>query len=164
MDDMNVYVSILHDSLRKKLEIITEILYATRQQKKLLSIEKITDLDTEEFDRIVDDKQKLIEEMTELDKGFDSVFKKVGIYLSQNKYAYQSRILEMQNLIRSITDVSVELQSLEQQNKNFFNKFLREKRHEISSFKTSNKVAVSYYQNMSNQHREWQSHFLDQRK
>ena len=64
MDDMNVYVSILHDSLRKKLEIITEILYATRQQKKLLSIEKITDLDTEEFDRIVDDKQKLIEEMT----------------------------------------------------------------------------------------------------
>ena len=102
--------------------------------------------------------------MTELDKGFDSVFKKVGIYLSQNKYAYQSRILEMQNLIRSITDVSVELQSLEQQNKNFFNKFLREKRHEISSFKTSNKVAVSYYQNMSNQHREWQSHFLDQRK
>lgn len=164
MDDMNVYVSILHDSLRKKLEIITEILYATRQQKKLLSIEKITDLDTEEFDRIVDDKQKLIEEMTELDKGFDSVFKKVGIYLSQNKYAYQSQILEMQNLIRSITDVSVELQSLEQQNKNFFNKFLREKRHEISSFKTSNKVAVSYYQNMSNQHREWQSHFLDQRK
>ncbi len=164
MDDMNVYVSILHDSLRKKLEIITEILYATRQQKKLLSIEKITDLDTEEFDRIVDDKQKLIEEMTELDKGFDSVFKKVGIYLSQNKYAYQSQILEMQNLIRSITDVSVELQSLEQQNKNFFNKFLREKRYEISSFKTSNKVAVSYYQNMSNQHREWQSHFLDQRK
>lgn len=164
MDDMNVYVSILHDSLRKKLEIITEILYATRQQKKLLSIEKITELDTEEFDRIVDDKQKLIEEMTELDKGFDSVFKKVGIYLSQNKYAYQSQILEMQNLIRSITDVSVELQSLEQQNKNFFNKFLREKRHEISSFKTSNKVAVSYYQNMSNQHREWQSHFLDQRK
>lgn len=164
MEDMSVYVSILHDSLRKKLEVIKKILDETKQQRKLLSIEKITELDTDAFDKIVDNKQKLIDEMTDLDKGFDAVFKKVGTYISENKYSYQSQILEMKNLIRSITDISVELQSLEQQNKNYFNKFLREKRHEISSFKTSNKVAVSYYQNMSNQHREWQSHFLDQRK
>lgn len=164
MEDKSVYVTILHDSLRKKFEVVKKILDMTRQQKKLLSIEKITELDTDAFDRIVDDKQCLIDEMVELDKGFDVVFKKVGTYISENKYTYQSQILEMKNLIRSITDISIELQSLEQQNKNYFNRFLREKRHEISSFKTSNKVAVSYYQNMSNQHREWQSHFLDQRK
>lgn len=164
MEDMSMYITILHDSLCKKLEILKKILELTRQQRGLLSIEKITELDTDAFDEIVDDKQKLIDKMIELDKGFDSVYKKAGTYIAANKYIYQTQIMEMQNLIRSITDISVELQSLEQQNKNYFNKFLREKRHEISSFKTSNKVAVSYYQNMSNQHREWQSHFLDQRK
>ena len=136
----------------------------TKGQKKLLSIEKITELDTGAFDAIVDEKQVLIDKMTELDKGFDSVFSKAGPYIAQNKYNLQSQILEMQNYIRSITDISVEIESVEQQNKNNFNRFLREKRGEISSFKTSNKVAVSYYQNMSNQHREWQSHFLDKRK
>lgn len=164
MEDTGVYVTILHDSLRKKLDVLKKILDLTKNQKQLLSLEKITELDIDAFDRVVDDKQKLIDKMIELDKGFESVYQKAGASISANKYIYQTQIIEMQNLIRSITDISVELQSLEQQNKSYFNKFLREKRHEISSFKTSNKVAVSYYQNMSNQHREWQSHFLDKRK
>ena len=79
-------------------------------------------------------------------------------------FFHKSEILKMQNLIRSITDTGVQLESLEQQNKTKFNTFIRNKRHAINDFKQSNRVATSYYQNMSNQHREWQSHFLDQKK
>ncbi len=49
MEDMSMYITILHDSLRKKLEILKKILESTRQQRGLLSIEKITELDTYEF-------------------------------------------------------------------------------------------------------------------
>ena len=118
MENKRVYITILSDSLKKKLDVL----------KKLLSVAK------------------------------------VGRFLSENKEEYKPEILKMQNLIRSITDIGVQLESLEQQNKTKFNTFIRNKRHAINDFKQSNRVATSYYQNMSNQHREWQSHFLDQKK
>lgn len=164
MDDIRVYVNILSDSLRKKIDILKKILYLTKEQGTILSEKDIDKVDVDGFDNAVEKKEKLILDMQELDKGFDSVYNKVGRFLSKNKEEYKSEILQMQNLIRSITDIGVELESLEQQNKTKFNTFIRNKRHAINDFKQSNKVAASYYQNMSNQHREWQSHFLDQKK
>ena len=164
MENINVYITILSDSLIKKLDVLKKILSLTKEQNIILS-EKDTDkVDVDAFDMAVEKKEKLIDQMQELDKGFDSVYKKVGKFLSENKEEYKSEILKMQNLIRSITDIGIELESLEQQNKTKFNTFIRNKRHAINNFKQSNRVATSYYQNMSNQHREWQSHFLDQKK
>lgn len=164
MDDIRVYITILSDSLRKKMDVLKNILSLTKEQNTILS-EKDTDkFDVDGFDKIVEKKEKLIEQMQELDKGFDSVYKKVGRFLSENKEEYKTEILQMQNLIRGITDIGMEMESLEQKNKTKFNTFIRNKRHEINDFKQSNRVATSYYQNMSNQHREWQSHFVDQKK
>ena len=121
-------------------------------------------MDVDGFDRIVEKKYELLNEMQELDNGFDSVYKKIGKMLADNKEMYKSEILQMQNLIRTITNIGMELESLEQKNKTKFNTYIRNKRHAINDFKQSNRVATSYYQNMSNQHRVWQSHFLDQKK
>ena len=164
MDDINVYISILSDSLKKKMDVLKKMLSLTKEQNVILSEKEIDKVDVDGFDGAVEKKGKLLLEMQELDKGFDSVYKKVGKFLSENKEKYKSEILEMQNLIRSITDIGMELESLEQKNKIKFNDYIRKKRNSINSFKQSNKVATSYYQNMSNQHREWQSHFLDQKK
>ena len=98
------------------------------------------------------------------DEGFDAVFERVRSVLQTNKEAYRPQIVEMQNYIRVITDMSVELQGLEQSNKVLFDKFLHKKRNEIKDFNKSNKTAASYYQNMSNQHQSWQSYFLDKKK
>lgn len=164
MENINVYIAILSDSLVKKLDILKKILSLTKEQNMILSEKDVDKVDINEFDQAVEKKEKLIVQMQELDKGFDSVYKKVGKFLSENKEEYKSDILQMQNFIRGIIDIGVELESLEQQNKTKFNTFIRNKRHAINNFKQSNRVATSYYQNMSNQHREWQSHFLDQRK
>ena len=164
MNDINVYIAILSDSLKKKMDVLKKILSLTKEQNVILSEKEIDKVDVDGFDEAVEKKGKLLLEMQELDKGFDSVYKKVGKFLSENKEEYKSEILEMQNLIRSITDIGMELEGLEQKNKTKFNDFIRKKRNSINSFKQSNRVANSYYQNMSNQHREWQSHFLDQKK
>lgn len=164
MENTVIYVTVLSDTLKKKMDILKKILLLTKEQNTILSEKDIDKVDVDGFDIVVEKKGKLLEQMQELDKGFDSVYKKVGLFLSENKEQYKSQILEMQNLIRSITDTGMELESLEQQNKTKFNNYIRNKRHAINDFKQSNRVATSYYQNMSNQHREWQSHFLDQKK
>ena len=164
MENINVYITILSDSLRKKTDVLQNILDLTKEQGQILSESDIEKMDVDGFDRIVEKKYELLNEMQELDNGFDSVYKKIGKMLADNKDIYKSEILQMQNLIRTITNIGMEIESLEQKNKTKFNTYIRNKRHAINDFKQSNRVATSYYQNMSNQHRVWQSHFLDQKK
>lgn len=164
MDDIRTYINILSDSLIKKLDVLQNLLSLTKEQNLILDEQNPDKVDVDGFDRAFEKKEKLIAQMQELDKGFDSVYKKIGRLLSENKEEYKPEILKMQNLIRSITDTGMELESLEQKNKTLFNTFIRNKRHAINNFKQSNRVATTYYQNMSNQHREWQSHFLDKKK
>ena len=142
MDDIRVYVNILSDSLRKKLDVLQELFSLTKKQNEILSEKDTEKVDIDGFDRAFEEKDKLIKKMQELDNGFDSVYKKVGSFLAENKQEYKQDILQMQNLIRSITDTGIKLESLEQQNKTKFNTFIRNKRHEISSFKQSNRVAT----------------------
>ena len=161
MDNINTYISVLHGSLRKKLELIKEILELTKEQNKILSKE---DIDADYFERIVDEKDRKINEVLTIDKGFQSLFDKISVYIKANPQTYRQQILEMQNFIRPITDIGVEIENLEYKNREKFKKYILLKRNNIKDFKVSNKTAVSYYKNMSNQHREWQSYFIDSRK
>lgn len=161
MENINTYISVLHGSLHKKLELIKKLLELTKEQNKILS-EKTIDIDS--FDRIVNEKEAKINEVLEIDRGFQTVFNKVSSIIKESPQQYRQQILEMQNFIRAITDIGVEIENLEHKNKEKFNKFLASKRSDIKDFKVSNKTAVSYYKNMSNQHREWQSYFVDSRK
>ena len=161
MGDIDTYINILSDSLRKKFDIVKKILECTKEQERLLAVEEV---DTDRFLEELDKKGKLIEQMAELDKGFESVYAKVDAVLKTDAASYRTQILQLQNYIRTVTDIGVEIQALEQKNKEKLNRFLAKKRAGINDFKRRNKTATTYYQNMSNQHREWQSYFLDQRK
>lgn len=161
MGDIDTYINILSDSLRKKFDIVKKILECTKEQERLLAVEEV---DTDRFLEELDKKGKLIEQMTQLDKGFESVYAKVDAVFKTDAANYRTQILQLQNYIRTVTDIGVEIQALEQKNKEKLNKFLAKKRASINDFKKSNKTATTYYQNMSNQHREWQSYFLDKRK
>ncbi len=161
MDNINTYISVLHSSLRKKLELIKELLELTKEQNKILSKEEV---DADSFERIVSEKEVKINEVLNIDKGFQSLFDRISSVVKGNPSPYRQQILEMQNYIRTITDIGVEIENLEYKNKEKFKNFLSSKRNSIKEFKVSNKTAVSYYKNMSNQHREWQSYFVDSRK
>ena len=138
MENINVYITILSDSLRKKIDVLQNILDLTKEQGQILSESDIEKMDVDGFDRIVEKKYELLNEMQELDNGFDSVYKKIGKMLADNKDMYKSEILQMQNLIRTITNIGMELESLEQQNKTKLNTYIRNKRHAINDFKQSN--------------------------
>lgn len=159
--DIAVYVSVLHDSLRDKCNILQEILKLTQRQEQILGKEE---MNFDDFDAVMQDKEVLIQRMQDLDQGFQNLFDSIGTVLKENPERYKTQILEMQNYIRTITDCSVKIQALEQKNKEKFTASVAKKRREIRDFKVSNKTAVSYYQNMANQHHEWQSYFVDKKK
>lgn len=160
-NDLAIYVSALQDALRNKWDVLKKILELTQAQNEVLSMEEVN---IERFDELVGDKEKLLKRLEVLDNGFQELFDKIGTSLKENSVQYKSQILEMQNYIRTITECSVKIQTLEQRNKEKFTAFVSGKRKEIREFKKSNKTAVSYYQNMANQHREWQSYFVDKKK
>jgi hypothetical protein len=116
------------------------------------------------FEQILQKKEQLIGAVETLDRGFESLFAKIGDSIREHRYEYQSRILEMQNLIRSITDTGLQIEGLEHRNKDAFAGYLAGARNEIKDFNRNNRTAYSYHQNMANQHQSWQSYFVDQKK
>ena len=112
----------------------------------------------------IDEKDKLLETMEILDRGFESLFAKIGTTIKDNKYQYQQQITEMQNLIRSITDTGLQIEGQEHRNKTAFQNYLTGARREIREYSTNHQMANAYYQNMANQHQSWQSYFVDQKK
>lgn len=158
--ETNVYISALQESLRKKKKILQEILELTTEQKEILSQDHP---DMDRFDQIMTEKEERITALDELDQGFDSLFCKIKDTLEQQKYQYKQQIQQMQNDIRFITDLGVKIQGMEHQNRDAFQKYLLQERQEIKVGRASSRTAVSYYQNMPNQHHEWQSYFMDQK-
>lgn len=159
-DELAVYISVMKDSLQEKCDVLKEILALTQEQEQVLSH---LGENPDAFDEILEKKGRLIQRMQELDNGFDSLFQKAGDAIREAKQYYKPQIMEMQNAIRVITDYSVQIQALERKNKVKFENFVAAKRKEIRDFKVSNKTANSYYQNMANQHHQWQSYFMDKK-
>ena len=154
METATVYLSALQESLQKKQRIMEELFTLTQQEN----------MDIDVFEQLMAQKEKALGEINILDKGFDSVYHKVSPYLEQDKQSYRSAILEMQNLIRVITDCGVKIEGLERRNREVFQRYLLKQRQEIGNSRASSRTAVSYYQNMPNQHHAWQSYFLDKKK
>lgn len=159
--ETNVYVSALQDSLCKKQEILQKILELTKEQQTVFA-QGTPNLDR--FDKLMDEKDEWIAELNRLDKGFQSLFQKVGDILPEKRYQYEKQIKQMQEHIRAITDLGVQIESVEHQNRDTFQQYLLKERKEIRTGRASSRTAVSYYQNMPNQHHEWQSYFMDQKK
>lgn len=160
-NNISVYLVALRDSLQSKWDVLKEILSLTEQQEKILNAEE---MNWDSFDGILQKKGKLLEKIEELDRGFEDIFDKVGATLKDNATQYKPQILELQNSVRVVTECGVKVQVLEKKNKDKFVAAVANKRKEIKDFRTSNKTAASYYQNMANQHHEWQSYFYDKKK
>ncbi len=160
-DNTGVYISALQESLQKKLEVLNSLLKLTNEQGRILSAQEP---DMDRFDSIIDQKDSLLQTMETLNRGFESLFARIGTTIKDNKYQYQQQITEMQNLIRSITDTGLQIEGQEHRNKTAFQNYLTGARQEIREFTANNQMANAYYHNMANQHQAWQSYFVDQKK
>lgn len=141
----NTYVDIMIQSLQKKVKVLEEIKRVNLVQKELLEDEKS---EADDFDKTVEDKAALIEQILQLDSGFDKLFERVQEELNANKAAYANEIKTMQSLIRQITDYSMEIQAQEARNKDLMtNKFVYV-REKAKTVRTNTKAVSQYYQNM----------------
>ena len=83
MDSNNsVYVRMMVDVLKRKEKILQRILKQTKEQEVILKQE---DVDYERFQSILDEKGKQIDELNEIDEGFDALFKKVEKEITAHK-------------------------------------------------------------------------------
>jgi len=144
---MENYLSVLEDSLKKKLQILDELTTYTMEQQELLKAE---DLDYDAFDQLVEKKDPLVQMIMELDQGFETVYDRIKEQLLGHKEQYAVQIRTLQALISELTDKSVKLQAMEQRNKIAVEQQFHKSREKIRQGRQNKQAALNYYKNMSN--------------
>lgn len=135
------YVTILKDSLEKKVKVLKEIEQLNIEQQKIL---EENEADLEAWEANTDAKGQQIEELNLLDTGFEELYEKVRVPLSEQKELYREEIKSMQKLIARITELSVNIKVQEQRNKDLAMRQFGHMRKQIKTVKQSKRVAKLY--------------------
>lgn len=155
------YLNIMIDTLKKKEMLLNSLKDITTDQTDILDSEEFA---ADEFDKTIDEKQKLIDALMKLDDGFMDMYAKVKDTLLSDGNDYIPEIEQAKALIKKQTDMSVELQTMEEKNKVKLTMQLSKGRQKGKDFRTSSRTAAAYYKNMSNHHQDGDSYFLDSKK
>ncbi len=139
------YIAILEDSLVKKADILTHLQLLCQEQSDILDN---ADMTPEMFDENVQKKEVLITRLANLDDGFEQLYQRVREELASNKEQYRESIRHMQELIRDVTDKSVQIQAIEARNKEKVQTRFGEIRSQIREVKHSGRAVSNYYQTM----------------
>jgi flagellar biosynthesis/type III secretory pathway chaperone len=140
------YIDIMLQSLRKKCEVLEQIIKLNEQQRQIL---EDAESDVGDFDRTVEDKAALIEQLEQLDSGFEKLYERTKEELQAGGDTYAVQIRSMQDYIRKVTDKSVEAQAQEARNKDLMTqKFSRVKR-QARQLRANSRATSSYHQSMS---------------
>ena len=137
---------ILSDSLDKKMEVLRRIQNYNREQEKAFT-EGQADLNA--FDRAIEEKDALIEELMKLDDGFEALFERISGELKENKQAYAPQIAILQRKISEITEFSMSIQAQEARNKKLVEEFFSKERSRLGNERKGSKAAYDYYKSMS---------------
>ena len=139
------YLLIMIQSLKKKIQVLNCIIDANDRQKNGL---EDPNLDPDDFDKIVEEKSKYIEQLDLLDSGFDKLFARVREELDTKRAAYVGEIKEMQTLIQRITEKSNRIQVQEARNKDLMTQKFSKIHKQVRDVRVSQQAVNQYYQNM----------------
>lgn len=141
------YLTILEDSLRKKVNVLEEISECNAAQEQILKQEKPS---LEEFDEYVDKKDVLLQKLNKLDEGFDSLYEKIREQLLEDKEKYKAQISCIQQLISQVTEKSVSIQAQEARNRKAVEDYFTNEKQQLRQSRQSSKAAYDYYRSMNN--------------
>lgn len=144
---MENYLSVLEESLKKKINILDELTLYTKAQQEILKAEE---MNFEEFDVLVEKKDVLVQKLMELDNGFETTYERIAQELVSQKERYAVQIGRLQELIECLTDKNVKLQAMEQRNKERLVQYFGNTRQKICRGRQNSQMAMNYYKNMSN--------------
>ena len=139
------YITILVESLQKKNRILDQIRAANEEQKILLADET---LGPDAFEKTIDRKAELIEELNQLDAGFEQIYERVRPEIEQNMDKYAEKIRDMQGLITEIVEKTMSAQAEEMRNKQLIETKFSSVKKRIREVKSSQKAVNTYYKNM----------------
>lgn len=139
------YITALKQGLEKKIQILDKIIEENALQRQLLAD---PELDPDDFEKNLNDKAALVEQLTMLDDGFDTVYERVREELQQNHAAYAVDITCMQKYISAIMEKSTQIQTEEQRNRELVVQKFTSVKKQIREVKSSHKAVNEYYQNM----------------
>lgn len=143
---MENQLSILSESLDKKLQVLQEIQeYNTRQEQAF----KQEQADLESFDDAMEEKERLIEKLTQLDEGFEILFERVSAELKNHREQYAPQIKELQEKVKQVMDLSVAIQAQEARNKKLVEDYFSKARNGLRQSRQNSRAAYDYYKNMS---------------
>ena len=154
------YITILAESLKKKNTVLDEIQKANEEQKQIVADENLT---PDAFEKTLEKKADLIEELNKLDEGFEQVYEKVREELKDHMEQYAEQIWQMQEEIQKITDKTVAIQAEELRNKQLIEQKFSSIKKQIREVKSSQKAVNTYYRNMMNRG-VMEAQFLDRKK
>ena len=142
----DTYLAIMLQSLRKKEKVLDEIIRLNDLQKKQLT-DQATPVD--DFDKTVEDKSACIDQLDQLDSGFEKLYAQVQEELQANKEQYADTIKALQKRIRSVTDKSIMIQAQEARNKDLMmQKFTTVRKH-AKDVRANSKAITGYYKTMT---------------
>lgn len=143
---MENQLTILSESLDKKLQILKEIQeYNAKQEQCFLS----DTINLEDFDEAIEEKGRLIENLGKLDEGFEATYSRLAEELKDNREKYRAEIAELQEKIRQVTALGVSIQAQEKRNKALVEQFFAKGREKIRQERKNSKAAYNYYKSMS---------------
>ena len=154
------YLTILQESLQKKIQILDEIQRICDYQGTILAKEPV---EFDKFDQCVDDKDICIEQLNQLDSGFEQLYEKVREELQLHKTEHEEWIRTSKELITQITEKSVAIQTQEARNKQTLESTFKRERKGLGKGKKSVKAAMDYYRTMSGSG-GMTSRYMDQKK
>lgn len=154
------YMQIMIESLEKKIQVLNQIVELNRQQKFLL---QDPNLSPEEFEKNMQYKSNLVEQLNLLDDGFEEVYARVRDGLKANQERYAAEIARMQELIKEISALVNTVQIQEIKNKEEAASKFSLVRKQVRGVRNSQKVVRQYYDNMVG-HRNTATQIIDDKQ
>lgn len=162
MSDVTTTLDILITGLKKKKNNLVEIVDYTKQQDALLKDKEHFDL--RKFNNIIKNKQFRIDAVLQVDQGFEPTYERVRRYLEHSPELYRDQINQMQQLIKEIGELNVEIRVQEERNNDRFNVVSKGMRDEVKTFRTNKKAVTNYYKTYNKQQASVRDPFFDSKK
>lgn len=143
---MDNQLNILSESLDKKLQVLEEISEYNSRQEQAFKDEQ-ADLDS--FDAALEEKERLIQELSRLDDGFESLYERISDELKADRTKYADQIRMLQAKVTKVMELSVSIQAQEARNKKLVEDYFAKARSGLKNNRQSSKAAYDYYKNMS---------------
>lgn len=144
----DTYIAIMLQSLKKKEQVLDEIIRLDDQQKDTLTD---SECPFDVFDETVEAKSACIDQLNQLDSGFEKLYAQVAEELDQNREDYAKEIRDMQQCIRRVTDKSVKIQAQEARNKQLMKEKFSTVQKQATDVRKNSRAITGYYNSM----KEW---------